>query len=160
MLDFMRDFTELEAFIEQVARDRPQTLSGADLAAVRPNPWVFRRGSGSQTHIRMKLGDLWYARRQGESIWHRADRGTEFDIEAAWDETPARWLEGARTRQSLGPPGGVDGGTPAWCATVWMSSHATKRATCNPRRVCAPRRALWISPKTGLAVASIEPDRQ
>lgn len=77
------EFTNLEAFIYDVTRRQPETLSAADVAAVRPNPWVFRRGSGNQAHVRMKLGDLWYVRQPGDSLWRRVDRGTEFDIEAA-----------------------------------------------------------------------------
>lgn len=77
------DFTNLEAFIEDVAHRQPETLPAADVAAVRPNPWVFRRGSGKQAHVRMKLGDLWYTRQPGDSVWRRVDHGTEFDIEAA-----------------------------------------------------------------------------
>jgi hypothetical protein len=71
----------LEDFIEKICAERPATLDPHELANIHPRPWVTRRGSGSQTRIRMAIGKkVWYERQPGDETWHRVDDGSEFDI--------------------------------------------------------------------------------
>jgi hypothetical protein len=70
----------LEEFIETVKQERPATLTASDMADVRPQPWVNRAGSGKDARIRMTLGGLRYERHQGEAVWRRVDRTSDFDV--------------------------------------------------------------------------------
>jgi hypothetical protein len=69
----------LDEFIEMVERDRPETLTAADVARVQPNPWVNRAGYGKETRIRMFLAGHRYERQPGEAIWRRVD-DADFDV--------------------------------------------------------------------------------
>lgn len=62
--------------------DRPETIDASEIARVKPNPWIWRTGSGKDARIRMRLGDgkLRYWRRPSESTWHRVEWTPEFDI--------------------------------------------------------------------------------
>ena len=70
----------LEDFIERIERDRPETITAADLTHVHPAPWVNRAGHGYDARIRMTLAGVRYEREQGESIWHRVDSRSDFDV--------------------------------------------------------------------------------
>jgi hypothetical protein len=57
-------------------------LTFVDLRPVHPKPWVLRAGSGNDARIRMQLGSVRCEREQGESTWHLARVGSDFDVEA------------------------------------------------------------------------------
>jgi ABC-type transport system involved in cytochrome c biogenesis ATPase subunit len=73
----------LEAFVAMIERERPETLSPSDLAAVRPQPWFLRAGSGKSARIRMLIGSVRYQRDQGEVLWRRSTRADDLDVDEA-----------------------------------------------------------------------------
>ena len=82
MASDFQSFDDLEAFVERMYEERPETIDASEIARVRPNPWIWRTGSGKDARIRMRLGDgkLRYWRQPGESIWQRVEWTPEFDI--------------------------------------------------------------------------------
>jgi hypothetical protein len=73
---------DLEDFIDWAYADPPDTIEASTLAALNPNPWIWRTGSGRTAQIRMRLGSgkLRYVRRANESVWHRAEWTPNFDV--------------------------------------------------------------------------------
>ncbi|MBJ7331299.1 MAG: hypothetical protein JHC95_15505 [Solirubrobacteraceae bacterium] len=75
--------TSLEAFIESLRENPPDTIPARDISRLRPNPWVNRFGYGDEQRISLLLPrDLGftYERDRGGDVWHRVERATEFDV--------------------------------------------------------------------------------
>jgi hypothetical protein len=72
----------LQAFIDQVRQECPETIEASVLTDVYPKPWVTRHGSGTGTRTLMSIGGkgLWYERQPGDSRWVRVDDASEFDV--------------------------------------------------------------------------------